>query len=81
MYSHDLWSVSKSIVLPFHACSLLVYIVDQCQISQLHILLISIEIFLFSLERVSSGQGLIIHYVGYIWDSVSVDYRGMRGVL
>ena len=31
-------------------------------------------------ERVSSGQGFIIHYVGYIWDSVSVYYRGMRGV-
>ena len=24
------------------------------------------------IERVSSGQGFIIHYVGYIWDSVSV---------
>ena len=33
------------------------------------------------IERVSSGQGFIIHYVGYIWDSVSVYYRGMRGVL
>ena len=33
------------------------------------------------IERVSSGQGFIIHYVGYIWDSVSVHYRGMRGVL
>ena len=30
------------------------------------------------IERVSSGQGFIIHYVGYIWDSVSVHYRGMR---
>ena len=30
------------------------------------------------IERVSSGQGFIIHYVGYIWDSVSVRYRGMR---
>ena len=29
-------------------------------------------------ESVSSGQGFIIHYVGYIWDSVSVHYRGMR---
>ena len=38
-------SVSKSIVLPFHACSLLVYFVDQWQP---YILLISIEIFLFS---------------------------------
>ena len=27
------------------------------------------------IERVSSGQGFIIHYVGYIWDSVSVHYR------
>ena len=26
----DPYTVSKSIVLPFHACSLLVYIVDQC---------------------------------------------------
>ena len=25
-------------------------------------------------------SGFIIHYVGYIWDSVSVHYRGMRGV-
>ena len=33
------------------------------------------------IERVSSGQGFIIHYVGYIWDSVSVHYREMRGVL
>ena len=33
------------------------------------------------IERVSSGQGFIIQYVGYIWDSVSVYYRGMRGVL
>ena len=34
------------------------------------------------IERVSSGQGFIIHYVGYIWDSVSVHYTaGMRGVL
>ena len=24
------------------------------------------------IERVSSGQGFIIDYVGYIWDSVSV---------
>ena len=31
------------------------------------------------IERVSSGQGFIIHYVGYIWDSVSVHYR--EGVL
>ena len=30
------------------------------------------------IERVSSGQGFIIHFVGYIWDSVSVHYRGMR---
>ena len=30
-------------------------------------------------ERVSSGQGFIIHYVSYIWDSVSVHYR--EGVL
>ena len=30
------------------------------------------------IERVSSGQGFIIHY---IWDSVSVHYRGMRCVL
>ena len=30
------------------------------------------------IERVSSGQRFIIHYVGYIWDSVSVYYRGMR---
>ena len=29
-------------------------------------------------ERVSSGQGFIIHYVGYIWDSVSDHCRGMR---
>ena len=37
---------------------------------------------LFIIERVSSGQGFIIHYVGYIWDSaVSVHYRGMRGLL
>ena len=28
------------------------------------------------IERVSSGQGLIIHYVGYIWDSVSVYLEG-----
>ena len=27
------------------------------------------------IERVSSGQGFIIHYVGYIWDSVSFPYR------
>ena len=32
-------------------------------------------------ERVSSGQGFIINYVGYIWDSVSVHYRRMRGDL
>ena len=31
------------------------------------------------IERVSSGQGFIIHYVGYIWNSVSVHYR--EGVL
>ena len=31
------------------------------------------------IERVSSGQGFIIHYMGYIWDSVSVHYR--EGVL
>ena len=30
------------------------------------------------IERVSSGQGFIIHYFGYIWESVSVHYRGMR---
>ena len=29
LHFRDLWSVSKSIVLPFHACSLLVYIVNQ----------------------------------------------------
>ena len=34
---------------------------------------------MFIIERVSSGQGFIIHYVGYIWDSVSVHYR--EGVL
>ena len=33
------------------------------------------------IERSVLLQGFIIHYVGYIWDSVSVDYRGMRGVL
>ena len=27
----------------------------------------------------SRRKGFIIHYVGYIWDSVSVHYRGMRG--
>ena len=27
------------------------------------------------IERVSSGQGFIMHYVGYIWDSVCVHYR------
>ena len=27
------------------------------------------------IERVSSGQGYIVHYVGYIWDSVCVHYR------
>ena len=26
-------------------------------------------------------SGVIINCVGYIWDSVSVHYRGMRGVL
>ena len=31
------------------------------------------------IERVSSGEGFIIHYVGCIWDSVSVHYR--EGVL
>ena len=31
------------------------------------------------IERVSSGQGFIIHYVGYIWDSASVYYQ--EGVL
>ena len=30
------------------------------------------------IERVSSGQGFIIHYVDYIWDSVSVHYRGVN---
>ena len=28
------------------------------------------------IERVSSDQGFIIHYVGYIWDSVSVIIEG-----
>ena len=36
-------------MLPFHACSLLVYIVDQWQISQPYILLISKEICLIFL--------------------------------
>ena len=31
------------------------------------------------IERVSSGQGFVIHYVDCIWDSVSVHYR--EGVL
>ena len=31
------------------------------------------------IEKVSSGQGFIVHYVGYNWDSVSVHYR--EGVL
>ena len=31
------------------------------------------------IERESSGQGFIINnYVGYIWDSVSVHYKGIR---
>ena len=29
------------------------------------------------IERVSSGQGFIMHYVGYIRDSLIVHYRGV----